>query len=253
VAFTVADCIVRRLTPQQVDTLFGVPAAYCSPLFDAAIKQGMHTVVTASDLEVGYAADGYARTKGLGAASVAYGVGALSMINVIAGGFVERSLVVVVNGGPPPGALSNLHQFDVVPSHSIGQGATDLSAYKLVTPSAARAGTVAEVPPLLDAAIAGAMRTKRPSYIHINKGICDWPVPCRPAPRTVANRPAGTENALATTIAGLIRAAILVGQEIQRYGLADKGRPRCSPSQMDAHGLPAELTGAALAGGGPLR
>ena len=117
-AFTVADYIVRRLAQQQVDTLFGVPAAYCSPLFDAAIRQGMRTVVTASDLEAGYAADGYARTKGLGAASVAYSVGALSMINAIAGAFVERSPVVVVNGGPTPGA----------------------SAYKLVTASAARAG-----------------------------------------------------------------------------------------------------------------
>lgn len=169
-AFTVADYIVRRLAQQQVDTLFGVPAAYRSPLFDVAIRKGMRTVVTPSDLEAGYAADGYARTKGLGAASVADGVGALSMINAIAGGFVERSPVVVVNGGPTPGALSNLHQFDVVPSHSIGQDATGLSAYKLVTPSAARASTVAEVPPLVDAAIASAIRTKRPSYIEINMG-----------------------------------------------------------------------------------
>ena len=180
-AFTVADYIVRRLAQQQVDTLFGVPAAYCSPLFDAAIRQGMRTVVTASDLKAGYAADSYARTKGLGAASVAYGVGALSMINAIAGGFVERSPVVVVNGGPTPGALSNLRQFDVVPSHSIGQDATDLSAYKLVTPSAARAGTVAEVPPpVVDAAIASAIRTKRPSYIRINTGIWDSACPMLP-------------------------------------------------------------------------
>jgi len=226
VAFTVADYIVRRLDQQQVDTLFGVPAAYCSPLFDAAIRQGMRTVITASDLEAGYAADGYARTKGLGAASVAYGVGALSMINAIAGAFVERSPVVVVNGGPTPGALSNLHQFDVVPSHSIGQDATDLSAYKLVTASAARAGTVAEVPPLVDAAIASAIRTKRPSYIEINMGIWDSACPMPAGALPVANRPAGTESALAATIVGLIRAAqspvILVGQEIQRYGLADK-------------------------------
>ena len=225
-AFTVADYIVRRLAQQQVDTLFGVPAAYCSPLFDAAIRQGMRTVVTASDLEAGYAADGYARTKGLGAASVAYGVGALSMINAIAGAFVERSPVVVVNGGPTPGALSNLHQFDVVPSHSIGQDATDLSAYRLVTASAARAGTVAEVPPLVDAAIASAIRTKRPSYIEINMGIWDSACPMPAGALPVANRPAGTESALAASIVGLIRAAqspvILVGQEIQRYGLADK-------------------------------
>jgi len=191
VAFTVADYIVRRLAQQQVDTLFGVPAAYRSPLFDVAIRKGMRTVVTPSDLEAGYAADGYARTKGLGAASVADGVGALSMINAIAGGFVERSPVVVVNGGPTPGALSNLHQFDVVPSHSIGQDATDLSAYKLVTASAARAGAVAKVPPLVDAAIASAIRTKRQSYIHINTGIWDsaCPMPAgAPARRQSARR-----------------------------------------------------------------
>jgi indolepyruvate decarboxylase len=157
--------------------LFGVPAAYGSPPFDAAIRQGMRTVVMASDLEAGYAADGYARTKGLGAASVAYGVGALSMINAIAGAFVERSPVVVVNGGPTPGALSNLHQFDIVPSHSIGQDPTDLSAYKLVTASAARAGTVAEVPPLLDAAIASAIRTNLPGVFS----AIDLPVKGRDA------------------------------------------------------------------------
>jgi indolepyruvate decarboxylase len=31
------------------------------------------------------------------------------MANAIAGAFVERSPVVVVNAGPTPGALSNLH------------------------------------------------------------------------------------------------------------------------------------------------
>jgi len=85
------------------------------------------SVVTASELEAGYAADGYARTKGLGAASVAYGVGSLSMINAIAGAYVERSPVAVINGGPTSQNLSNLHQFDVVFSHSIGQDATDLT------------------------------------------------------------------------------------------------------------------------------
>jgi indolepyruvate decarboxylase len=187
VAFTVADSIVRRLAQQQVDTLFGVPAAYCSPLFDAASRQGMRTVVTASDLEAGYAADGYARTEGLGAASVAYGVGALSMTNAITGAVVERSPVVVANGEPTPGVLSNPDQFDVVPSHPIGQDATDLSACKLVTTSAARAGTVAEVAPLVDAAIASAIRTKHPSYIEINMGIWDsaCPMPAKAPPKPV--------------------------------------------------------------------
>jgi indolepyruvate decarboxylase len=30
VAFTVADYVLKRLSEQHVDTLFGVPAAYCA-------------------------------------------------------------------------------------------------------------------------------------------------------------------------------------------------------------------------------
>jgi indolepyruvate decarboxylase len=45
-------------------------------------------------------------------------------------------------------------------------------------------------------------------------------------PLTANTPPAGTEHQLATAIVGLIRAAqsplILVGTEVQRYGLADK-------------------------------
>jgi indolepyruvate decarboxylase len=225
-AFTVADYILKRLSEQHVDTLFGVPAAYCAPLFDAASGHGIRPVVNASDLEAGYAADGYARTKGLGAVSVAYGVGTLSMINAIAGAYVERSPVVVINGGPTSTNLSNLHQFDVVFSHSIGQDATDLAAYKLVTAKAARAGTAAEVPAVVDDAISTAITKKRPVYIEINMAIWDSACPMPAGPLTVTNPPAGTEQQLAATIVGLIRAAqsplILVGTEIQRYGLADK-------------------------------
>ena len=136
-------------------------------------------MVTASDLEAGYAADGYARTKGLAAVSVAYGVGTLSMINAIAGAYVERSPVVVINGGPTPGAIANLHKFDIVFSHSIGQDATDLNAYRLVTAQAARANTVAEAPGVVDHAISTAILRKRPVYIEINMAI--WDAPC-PAP-----------------------------------------------------------------------
>jgi indolepyruvate decarboxylase len=223
---TVADYILKRLSEQHVDTLFSVPAFYCAPLFDAAGAHGIKSVVNASDLEAGYAADGYARTKGLGAVAVSYGVGTLSMINAIAGAHVERSPVVVINGGPTKRHLDNLKDFDIVFSHSIGQPATDLAAYKLVTASAARAGSVAEVPATVDNAISTALKTKRPVYIEIDMDL--WTAPCPgpigPIPGT--NPPAGTEQQLAATIVGLIRAAnkpvILVGNEIQRFGLADK-------------------------------
>jgi indolepyruvate decarboxylase len=48
VAFTVADYILKRLREQHIDR-FGVPAAYCARLFDAAPNHGFKSVVAASD------------------------------------------------------------------------------------------------------------------------------------------------------------------------------------------------------------
>ena len=53
----VADYVASRLREQGVDTLFGVPGVTCVAMFEAAIKQGISTVVNSSDLEAGYAAD----------------------------------------------------------------------------------------------------------------------------------------------------------------------------------------------------
>jgi len=176
VAFTVADYIVRRLKEQNVNVLFGVPAAYCAPLFDAALRGGMTAAVDSSDLGAGYAADGYARTRGLAAVSVSYGVGTLSMLNAIAGAFVERSPVVVVNGGPTPGHLSNLHQLDVLFSHSIGQDSTDLTVYQQVTAPCRSRRQGGERAGLVDTALTMAITKKRPAYIEISMNI--WEQAC---------------------------------------------------------------------------
>ena len=224
-AFTVVDYVLKRLEEEGVDTLFGVPALYCAPLFDAAPAHGITPVVTASDLEAGYAADGYARTKGLAAVSVANGVGTLSLINAVAGAYVERSPVVVINGGPTEGHLADLAERDVVYSHSTGRASTELDAFALITAKSVRAATKEEVPAVVDGAITAALMSKRPAYIEINMGI--WGQPCAsPGLPLVFNvPPAGTETQLAATIVGLIRAAqtpvLLVGTEIARYGLAD--------------------------------
>jgi len=48
VAFTVADYILKRPSEQHIDR-FGVPAAYCARLFDAAPNHGIKSVVAAND------------------------------------------------------------------------------------------------------------------------------------------------------------------------------------------------------------
>ena len=89
-AYLIADYVIERLMHQNVEALFGVPAVYGAELFAAAARantpaRAFRTVVNSSDLESGYAADGYARVRGLSAVSVSYGVGTLSLVNAIAG------------------------------------------------------------------------------------------------------------------------------------------------------------------------
>ena len=224
-AFTVVDYVLTRLKEQGVTHLFGVPALYCAALFDAAPAHGVTPVVTASDLEAGYAADGYARTKGMAAVSVANGVGTLSLINAVAGAYVERSPVVVINGGPTAGHLADLAQRDVVYSHSTGRPNTELDAFAVVTAHSVRVATKEEVPAAVDAAVTAALVSQRPVYIEISMDL--WRQPCTaPGPPLTSNTaPAGTETQLAATIVDLIRGAqkpvLLVGAEVARYGLAD--------------------------------
>ena len=224
-AIAVVDYVLTRLEQQGVTHLFGVPALYCAALFDAAPAHGITPVVTASDLEAGYAADGYARTKGLAAVSVANGVGTLSLINAIAGAYVERSPIVVINGGPTAGHLADLAQRDVVYSHSTGRANTELDSFALVTAKSVRAATKEAVPAAVDGAISAALTSKRPVYLEIAMDL--WRQTCdNPGAPLTSNLPAaGTETQLAATIVGLIRGAqkpvILIGTEVARYGLAD--------------------------------
>jgi len=118
--YVVADYIIERLSQNGVEALFGVPAVFCAPVFNGAARRpNFRTVVTNSDLEAGYAADGYARVKGLSAVAVSYGPGTLSIANAVAGAYIERSPIVVINGGPSDKNITDQNTTGVVYSHSM--------------------------------------------------------------------------------------------------------------------------------------
>jgi indolepyruvate decarboxylase len=111
-------------------------------------------------------------------------------------------------------------------SHSTGQPDTDLKAYRLVTASSARAAKAAQVPAVVDHALATAITRKRPVYVEINMDSWNLACPMPAGPLPLPHPASGTEKQLAATIVGLVRAAtsplLLVGTEVQRYGLAGK-------------------------------
>ena len=223
--YFVADYLIERLAQNGVGALFGIPAVYCAAVYDAAARApGFRTVVTNSDLEAGYAADGYARVRGLSAVAVSYGPGTLSMVNAIAGAYAERSPVVVINGGPLQTDIDNQNTTGVLFSHSLGQPHTDMDVFRNVTTFCERADSVAAIPQLVDNAIAAALVRKRPVYIEIPHGFLAAPCP-QPVGAVDVTVPAGAADAVAGAILQELAAAanplVIVGEEVQRYGLAD--------------------------------
>lgn len=237
---SVAGYIAIRLRQLGCQTLFGVPGATCDAMFDACAGHGVKPVITASDLEAGYAADGYARMRGIGAVCVTYGVGALSLVTAMAGAYVERSPVVLINGGPTSEDLTRYREEGTLFSHSIGAvpprkaGAVtipdadllgDLSVFRRVTVQAVRIEHSADAPQQIDAALVAAMREQRPVYIEISKGLWELNVPAPSTPLAVPPAPASGEDVVARQILARLAAArkpvLIMGEQIARYGLAD--------------------------------
>lgn len=223
-AFTIADYVVERLRQQGVDTLFGVPSVYCASLYFAAERAAnFSAIVTSSDLEAGYAADGYARVRGLSAVAVSYGPGTLSLVNAIAGAYVERSPIVVLNGGPSEKNISDQTTTGVLYSHSMGRPHTDLEVLQPLTAFCERAADLALIPGKVDQAIRTAITRKHPVYLEIPQAMLGAHTSPPAAPLDLSIPP-GAAPKTASAILKAVKAAkgpvLIVGIEVERYGLA---------------------------------
>ncbi|MFZ8393446.1 thiamine pyrophosphate-binding protein, partial [Staphylococcus aureus] len=62
---------------------------------------------TTDEAHAGFAADAYARKRGVGCVCVTYNVGALKLCNAVAGAFAERSPMIIISGAPGMNERSN--------------------------------------------------------------------------------------------------------------------------------------------------
>src|SRR5512141_1985412 len=97
---TVAEYLLIRLKEIGVDHLFGVPGDFVLGFLNRVLASDLKFVGTCNELNAAYAADGYARIRGIGAFTSTYGVGELSAVNGVAGAFAEKVPVVVITGSP---------------------------------------------------------------------------------------------------------------------------------------------------------
>lgn len=220
---TAAKYVLTRLSQHGVDHLFGVPGATCDPLFAAATGKPA-ALVCSSDLEAGYAADGYARVRGLGAVSVTYGVGMMGLMSVVSGAYAERVPVVVINGGPSAEDLRVMRETGSFFSHSNGREDSDLKMFREITVAAVRVESAADVPKVVDELIRTALTKKRPVYLEVPKHLWDAACPAPSGAIDVSAAPSGEEEKLAAAIAERLSKAkqpvVLLGVEVARLGLS---------------------------------
>ena len=98
---TVIEHVLERLKAIGISEVFGVAGDYAFPVEDAIVTfPGIEWVGSCNELNAAYAADGYARVRGVGAVSTTYGVGELSAISAIGGAYAEHLPVFHLVGMP---------------------------------------------------------------------------------------------------------------------------------------------------------
>ncbi|KAJ5711876.1 hypothetical protein N7488_006032 [Penicillium malachiteum] len=84
-----AEYLFRRLYQIDIRAVFGIPGDFNLNALDYIEECGLNWIGNVNELNSGYAADGYARIKGISAIITTFGVGELSAINAIAGASAE--------------------------------------------------------------------------------------------------------------------------------------------------------------------
>lgn len=170
VGYYLYDCLNR----EGITEIFGVPGDYNFSLLNILEKyKGINFVSCRNELNAGYAADAYARVKGLSALITTFGVGELSACNAIAGSYCESVPVIHIIGGPKTSDQQEHKQMH----HTLLDGNFDVfrKIYEHITAYTANItaeNAVFEIP----AAIQKAKETKKPVYMLLATDITNQPV-----------------------------------------------------------------------------
>lgn len=164
---TVAEYLLTRLKEIGVDHLFGVPGDYVLGFFNQVLKSELKYVGTCNELNAAYAADGYARIRGIGAFSSTYGVGELSAINGVAGAFAERVPVVVITGSP-----ATIHfRTQLLLHHTLGDYQIPLRMYKKITVASTQLVSGETAPTEIDRVLSACLFHRQPVYISLPSDV----------------------------------------------------------------------------------
>ncbi|MCX6921795.1 MAG: thiamine pyrophosphate-binding protein, partial [Verrucomicrobia bacterium] len=219
--YTVSRYLLSRLHHIGVKHLFGVPGDYNLDFLDEVLVSSIRWVGNCNELNAGYAADGYARLNGVGAAVVTYGVGGLSILNAVAGAFAEHVPLIVINGAPP----ARRRESGAMVHHLVSNYYLQLDIYRKITADAALLADPKTAPDEIDRVLRNCLALKLPAYLELPADITR--AKCRaPGDFLPAASPASNQDSLSECIAEAVEILdnashplILAGVELLRFGL----------------------------------
>ncbi|MGR9145616.1 alpha-keto acid decarboxylase family protein (plasmid) [Rhizobium leguminosarum] len=227
--YTVGQYLVDRLRELGLGHLFSVAGDYSIEWVNSYVeKSGIQVIEEVNELNAGYAADGYARLKGIGALCVTYSAGSLCATNAIAGSYVEKVPVVLINGAPSIKKTLTFEQTGYSSHHFISGRETDLQVFEYITAAAVRIDSPHLAPMLIDYALTQCITERRPVYIELLEDMVD--LECtRPSNALKAAPDMSDEGSLNQSIAQIserlqnaTKPLIWIGVEIDRFGLHDQ-------------------------------
>jgi TPP-dependent 2-oxoacid decarboxylase len=217
---TIGDYLIRQLHAHGLRHVFGIPGDYVLGFYDQLSRSRLRVINMCDEQGAGFAADAYARARGLGAVCVTYCVGGLKVANSTAEAFAEKSPVVVISGAP---GMKEREKNPLL-HHKVREFDTQKKVFEQLT----IASTVLSDPETafqeIDRVLHAALRYKRPVYIELPRDRVSVPGPAhhRPPEQHEASNAKALRAALAEAVA-MINAAkqpvVLADVEVHRFGL----------------------------------
>jgi TPP-dependent 2-oxoacid decarboxylase len=184
---SVATYLATRLQQLDVGHLFGLPGDFNLGLIDELLASSdLEWVGTTNELNAAYAADGYARKRGLGVVLTTFGVGELSAINGVAGSYAESVPVLQITGSPATEVMASRS----LAHHTLVDGDFDhfRRAYQQVT-VAAETLRARESSHQIDTVLTAMLATSKPGYLSIPADVVTCLVSAEPLARPLTGLP----------------------------------------------------------------
>ncbi len=220
---TIGGYLISRLHALGVRHVFGIPGDYVLGFYDQLLNSPLRTINTCDEQGAGFAADAYARVRGLGVVCVTYCVGGLKVANTTAEAFAEKSPVVIISGAP--GIKERIR--DPLLHHKVREFDTQKKVFEQITVASTVLSDAQTAFQEIDRVLHAATRYKRPVYIELPRDIVHQHGIAHHKPREIHERssPAVLRAALAEAAARINAArkpVILADVEVHRFGLQNE-------------------------------